>query len=278
MTLIRRALVTGSSSGIGEAAAKLLGAKGVAVAVHGRREQEVRRVVTEIETGGGRAVAILGDLATEEMATAIAQNASDALGGLDLVVNNAALLTFGGLEEVSIAEIRRVFDVNVFAVMAITRAVLPQMRQRGHGRIINISSIVGWLPFPFVGAYATSKHAIEGYSKTLDHEVRKLGIRVVTVQPGYTRTKININSDVVATSIPEYEAARRRVQELIAAKIEHGELPERVARVIWRAATSQSPRSTYRVGPGPTAIRALQTILPGPIFDVGLRWHFRLDE
>lgn len=275
---IRSALVTGSSGGIGEATARRLAAKNIAVAVHGRRADSIRKIVDDIERAGGRAVSIIGDLAQQGMPEAVARQASESLGGIDLVVNNAAQLSFGALEEFSLNEIRQLFDVNVFAVMAINKALLPEMRKRGFGRIINVSSIVGWLPFPFVGLYAASKHAIEGYSETLDHEVRSFGVRVFTVQPGYTKTNINANAGMVEQPMPQYDVARSRVQKVIEQMIEHGENPDRVAQVIVRAALQRRPRAHYRVGLGPAAVRMLRSILPSGLFALGLRHHFQLDR
>jgi 3-oxoacyl-[acyl-carrier protein] reductase len=142
---IRSALITGSSGGIGEATARRLAAMNIAVAIHGRQEDRIRRIVVEIERDGGRAVPIVGDLAQDGMPEAIATQASAALSGIDLVVNNAAQLSFGALEEFSLREIKQIFDVNVFAAMAINKTLLPEMRKRGFGRIVNVSSVVGWL-------------------------------------------------------------------------------------------------------------------------------------
>lgn len=275
---IRSALITGSSGGIGEATARCLAAKNIAVAIHGRREDSIRQIVSDIERDGGRAVSIVGDLAQDGMPESVARQASETLGGIDLVVNNAAQLSFGALEEFSQREVRQIFDVNVFAAMEINKALLPEMRKRGFGRIVNVSSIVGWLPFPFMGLYAASKHAMEGYSETLDHEVRSFGVRVFTVQPGYTKTNINVNAGMVEQPMPEYEVARARVQKVIEQMIEHGENPERVARVIVRAALQRRPRAHYRVGLGPAAVRMLRSIVPPRLFALGLRHHFQLDR
>jgi len=250
----------------------------VAVAIHGRREDSIRRIVNDIEQNGGRAVSVVGDLGQDGMPETVAKQASEILGGIDLVVNNAAQLSFGALEEFSLREIRQVFDVNVFAAIAINNVVLPEMRKRGFGRIVHVSSIVGWLPFPFMGTYAASKHAMEGYSETLDHEVRNFGVRVFTVQPGYTRTNINMNAGVVEQPMPEYEIARARVQKVIEQMIEHGEDPDRVARVIVRAALQRRPRAHYRIGLGPAAVHMLRSVVPPRLFALGLRHHFQLDR
>ena len=114
-------------------------------------------------------------------------------GRIDLLVNNAGIGLLGGAEESSIAQAHALFDVNVFGVLRVTNAVLPAMRRQGKGRIINMSSILGLIPAPYNALYASTKHAIEGYSELLDHELRAFGIRVVLVEPGVTRTSFEEN-------------------------------------------------------------------------------------
>ena len=109
-------------------------------------------------------------------------------GRIDLLVNNAGFGISGAAEESSVAQAQALFDVNLFGVIRTTRAVLPLMRAQAGGRLVNISSILGLVPAPYMAVYSASKHALEGYSESLDHEVRGQGIRVVLVQPAYTRT------------------------------------------------------------------------------------------
>ncbi len=112
---------------------------------------------------------------------------------MSLLVNNAGLGLLGGAEESSASQAKALFDVNVFGVVRLTNAILPVMRRQGKGRIINMSSILGFIPAPFNALYASTKHAIEGYTESLDHEVRTQGIRVVLVAPGVTRTSFEEN-------------------------------------------------------------------------------------
>src|SRR6185369_440505 len=102
------------------------------------------------------------------------------------------------VEETSVTEAAALFDTNVFGVLRVARAVLPQMRKQRAGRIVNVSSVLGFLPAPYMGLYSASKHAVEGLSETLDHEVRQFGIRVTLVQPSYTRTNLDANSPQTA--------------------------------------------------------------------------------
>src|SRR5205807_7234616 len=117
-------------------------------------------------------------------------------GRIDVLVNNAGLGITGAAEESSIEQARALFDTNLFGSMRMTRAVLPQMREQGSGRIINVSSVLGLVPAPFGALYAATKHAIEGYSESVDHEVRDYGIRVLRVEPAYTRTSFDATASL----------------------------------------------------------------------------------
>src|SRR5690349_3978546 len=114
-------------------------------------------------------------------------------GHIDLLVNNAGIGLLGAAEESSTAQAQGLFDVNVFGVLRMTNAVLPAMRLQRKGTIINVSSVLGLIPAPYSALYAATKHAIEGYSESLDHELRTFGIRVALVEPAYTRTSFEEN-------------------------------------------------------------------------------------
>ena len=124
---------------------------------------------------------------------AVIQQVIERFGRIDVLINNAGIGSAGAAEESSVAQAQRVFDVNVFGVMRMTKAVLPHMRAQGGGRIINVSSVLGFLPAPYGALYAATKHAIEGYSESIDHEVREHGVRVLLVEPAYTKTGFDAN-------------------------------------------------------------------------------------
>jgi NAD(P)-dependent dehydrogenase (short-subunit alcohol dehydrogenase family) len=113
---------------------------------------------------------------------------------IDVLVNSAGGTLLGSVEETSISEAQALFDTNVFGTLRTTQAVLPHMRQQRSGKIINVSSVLGFLPAPYMGLYSASKHAIEGMSETLDHEVRNFGVHVVLVEPSYTKTNLDLNA------------------------------------------------------------------------------------
>ena len=115
-------------------------------------------------------------------------------GRIDVLVNNAGIGSAGAAEELSVAQDQKVFDINVLGVIRMTNAVLPHMRAQGGGRIINISSVAGFAPQPFMAVYVASKHAVEGYSESVDHEVREYGVRVLLVEPFNTGTRFDTTS------------------------------------------------------------------------------------
>jgi short-subunit dehydrogenase len=146
------------------------------------------------------------------------------------------------------------------------QAVLPTMRQQGHGRIVNISSVLGVIPAPFMGIYSASKHALEGYSETLDHEVRQFGIRVSLVEPGFTKTSLGANGKTTDTVINDYATQRKQVLAAIQRQISNGANPRSVAEAVHRALMADSPRLRYRVGGSAKMVIALKWLLPEAAF------------
>jgi short-subunit dehydrogenase len=197
-------------------------------------------------------------------------------GKIDILINNAGYSLAGGLEETSVTEAQQLFETNFFGALRVTQAVLPSMRQNGHGRIVNISSMLGLLPGPYRGIYAASKHALEGYTETLDHEVRTFGIRAVLVEPMYTKTKIAKNEKSVQAAIPAYADQKQRVTEIIEQETANGDAPYDVAEVVYDAASAKSPRLRYPVGEG-VMLSRLRRFVPSRIFESVFRKRFQLD-
>ena len=180
----KTAIVTGASSGIGRASAEALARAGFTVFGTSRRA-----------SNGSNGVSMLTcDVTDDASVKALVSTVLSQTGRIDVLVNNAGLGLFGGAEESSINQVQALFDVNVFGTMRMTNAVLPSMRQRGEGRIINISSILGLIPAPYSAHYSAIKHALEGYSESLDHEVRAFNIRVSLIEPAYTRSVFDQNA------------------------------------------------------------------------------------
>jgi NAD(P)-dependent dehydrogenase (short-subunit alcohol dehydrogenase family) len=177
--------ITGCSTGFGRELARLVLEGGGQAVVTARGKD---RVADLAELGGDRALALDLDVTDEVQVKAAVEAAEARFGKIDVLVNNAGYGYQAAIEEGEDAEIRAQFDANVFGLFAMTRAVLPGMRARRHGRILNITSVAGLAGYPASGYYAASKHAVEGFSDSLAAETRPLGIRVTCVEPGPFRT------------------------------------------------------------------------------------------
>ena len=191
------ALVTGASSGIGEATAERLAKAGYKVYGTSRRGAQA----------GKRSFEMLPlDVTSDESVEAAVSEVMRRDGRIDLLVNNAGFgVAPAGAEESSIDQARSIFETNFFGLIRMTRAVVPHMRRQGSGRIINIGSVLGFLPMPYGALYAATKHAVEGYSESLDHELRTRGIRVSVIEPAYTKTPFDANFMEPDARLDEYQ-------------------------------------------------------------------------
>jgi NAD(P)-dependent dehydrogenase (short-subunit alcohol dehydrogenase family) len=262
------ALVTGASSGIGNAAA-------LALIDAGFNLVGTSRDTSRVTPGNGVTFLDL-DVTDHESVTSVVQQVVERFGRIDVPVNNAGIGAAGAAEESSLAQDQRLFDVNVFGLIRMTKAVLPHMRTQGGGRIINISSVLGFLPGPYMASYAATKHAVEGYSESLDHEVREHGVRVLLIQPAYTNTGFEANSLRADSPLPLYAQQRHIFDDLMAAAVKGGDDPAVVAKVVVAAATDPKPRLRYAAGPYAGRVRTLRRIVPSAAFDKQIRKLNRL--
>jgi short-subunit dehydrogenase len=152
-----------------------------------------------------------------------------------------------------------------------TKAVLPHMRAQGRGRIINISSVAGFAPQPFMASYVASKHAVEGYSESVDHEVREHGVRVLLVEPFNTGTRFDANVVRGDTPLPAYQRGRQTFDDILAEGIKTGDDPAVVAKVIVAAATDPKPKLRYAAGSRARRVSTLRRIAPARVFDGQIR-------
>ncbi|MFF8970883.1 oxidoreductase [Streptomyces sp. NPDC014995] len=257
------ALVTGASSGIGKETALALVAVGFNVVGTSRDTSRV----TPLD-----GVTFLGlDVASDASVAATVQEVSKRFGRIDVLVNNAGVGSMGAAEETSVAQAQGMFDTNVFGVMRMVNEVLPHMRAQRRGRIINISSVLGFLPQPYMAAYAASKHAVEGYTESLDHEVRDHGVRALIVEPAYTRTGFEANSAKPDTPLHAYAKQRQTVDRLMAEAVRGGDAPAVVAKAIVAAATDAKPKPRYTAGPLAGRARVLRRLAPAGVFDKQIR-------
>src|SRR3954462_9237861 len=199
-------------------------------------------------------------------------------GRIDLLVNNAGFgVAPGGAEESSIEQARAIFETNFFGLVRMTRAVLPHMREQRSGRIVNMSSVLGFLPMPYGALYAATKHAVEGYSESLDHELRTRGIRVSVIEPAYTKTPFDTNFLEPDATLDEYRAVRAAVNERVKEVMATADQPRVVAEVVLRAANATRPKVRYTAGGLAGRLRFLRSYMPAGMVDAGIRKDLRLD-
>src|ERR1700677_5167259 len=234
-------LITGVSSGVGRAVADVFAAKGFEVFGTSRNPRTTEPVP------GVELVQL--DVADDASVAAAVSTGVQRAGRIGILVNNAGVGVFGAAEETSIAQAQQLFDTNFFGLVRLTREVLPHLRAQGSGRIINIGSVLGFLPSPYGSFYAASKHAVEGYSESLDHETREFGVRVSVVEPGYTNTSFEANATDADSPIESYGPLREHVKAGLRKAVDAGDDPSVVAQVVLKAATSSTPKLRYPAGP-----------------------------
>src|SRR5213595_3178129 len=218
------ALVTGASGGIDKATALELVAAGFEVIGTSRDASRATPA---------RGVTLLDlDVTSDESVSTAVGRVIERFGRLDVLVNNAGTGAAGAAEESSVAQDQRVFDINFFGLVRMTKAVLPHMRAAGNGRIINISSVLGLVPAPYMASYAATKHAIEGYSESVDHEVREHGIQVLLVESAYTKTGFDDNSTPPDSPSEVYARQRHTTSQVLADEVTDGDDPVTVAKAI----------------------------------------------
>jgi NAD(P)-dependent dehydrogenase (short-subunit alcohol dehydrogenase family) len=256
-------LVTGVSSGIGRAVADAFAAKGFEVFGTSRNPRTTQPVA------GVELIQL--DVTDDASVAAAVSTVVQRAGRIDIVVNNAGAGVFGAAEETSTTQAQQLFDTNFFGLVRLTREVLPHLRAQRSGRIINIGSVLGFLPSPYGSLYAASKHAVEGYSESLDHETRDFGVRVSVVEPGYTNTSFEANATDADSPLDSYAAVREHVKQVIAKAVRAGDDPAVVAQTVLKAATSRTPKVRYPAGPLARRLSLLKKFAPAALLDNGIR-------
>ena len=265
----KTAIVTGASSGIGRATAEALAKAGYTVF------GTSRRVVSDGPKG---TTMLVCDVRDEASVKSLISTVISKTRRIDLLVNNAGIGLFGGAEESSVSQIQALFDVNFYGVVRVTNAALPFMRRQGGGRIINISSVLGLIPAPYSAYYSATKHALEGYSESLDHEIRAFNIRVSLIEPAFTQSVFDQNALEADTLIKDYDRARADAQALVKAVMPTGDSPEIVAAAVVLAAADARPRRRYTAGKLAKQISILRRLVPAGMFDKSLRKQLRMSN
>ncbi|OYR11691.1 oxidoreductase [Brucella thiophenivorans] len=257
-------VITGTSSGIGEAVALLLAQAGHLVYGGPRREG-----TTSVPNLKNRTVDVSDDASVSSFVDGVLSET----GRIDVLINNAGVSLLGPIEITQSQEVSWVFDTNVLGRLRLIRAVLPSMRTRKSGLIINVSSVLGFLPAPFMGVYAASKHALEGLSESLDHEIRNFGVRVVLLEPTFTNTNLDVNATQTAAPLGAYasqfQATISAVQGQIKSAPSAQFVAEKIADVIDGPYKLRQP-----VGKNATLLSRLRRFMPAKAVDGSLRKTF----
>ena len=269
------ALITGCSSGFGMLSAARLSAAGHTVYASMRNLQKKEALLVEVESRGGEVKLLKLDVTDNTTIDDAINTIESERGRLDILINNAGYGLGGFFEDISEREFRDQMETNFFGVLKMTRKALPLMRRsttdHGNVKIINISSAQGRAPIPGLGAYGTSKWALEGFSEALYHELAPFGIRVVIVEPGSYRTEIFTSNAHVAEQADNQVSPYARFSVALRRKIETmtkggsvgmGDNPEVVAELIEKIVTSRSPKLRYVVGRQARIRILLRAVLP----------------
>lgn len=263
------ALVTGASSGIGQATAERLAIAGYTVYGTSRRGAQAAQ----------QSFATLAlDVTSNTSVDAVVREVIRLEGRIDLLVNNAGFgVAPAAAEESSVEQAQAIFDTNFMGIVRMTRAVVPHMRTQGAGRIINIGSVLGFLPRPYGALYAATKHAVEGYSESLDHELRTQGIRVSVIEPAYTKTQFDANFLEPDATLDEYREIRASLAVTLKKVMITADPPGVVADVVLKAASAARPKLRYTAGKLAGRMRLLRRFAPATALDAGIRRDLGLD-
>jgi NAD(P)-dependent dehydrogenase (short-subunit alcohol dehydrogenase family) len=271
---VQSVVVTGVSTGIGWGITKVLIQRGFRIFGSVRKQSDAERLAKEF---GEAFVPLIFDITDEAGVQAAAQQVREQLNGETLfgLVNNAGIAVPAPLMHQPIDDFRKQMEVNLIGQLIVTQAFVPLLGSdrslRGNpGRIINISSVGGKTGAPFLGAYAASKHALEGLSESLRRELMLYGIDVIIVGPGAVATPIWDKAEQVDLSLYEhtdFAEAARRLQKYMVEDGKRGYPPEKVGEVVWNALTTSNPRVRYAVVPGNPISQMIQSLLPKRVID-----------
>ena len=264
----RIALVTGASSGIGQATALLLARAGYKVYGTSRKGGDANERPFEM---------LPLDVTQDASVEAVVSQLLTRHGRIDLLVNNAGFgVAPAGAEESSIEQAQSIFDTNFFGIVRMTRAVTPHMRRQRSGRIVNLGSVLGFLPMPYMALYSATKHAVAGYSEALDHELRTQGIRVCVVEPAYINTPFDANLMKPDAPLEVYREVRATVERRVKEVLVGADGPDVVAQTVLEAASAARPRIHYAPGLA-RRMRMLRRFAPARVLDAGVRRDLRLE-
>jgi NAD(P)-dependent dehydrogenase (short-subunit alcohol dehydrogenase family) len=267
-------LVTGGTDGLGRAASLLLANEGYRVFAGGRNAK--RRAALDVEANDRNLplATLEMDVTDDESVNRAISEIEQQAGPVEILINNAGIAIAAAMEDISMADLRKQFETNFFGVVRVSQRVLPAMRDRRRGRIINMSSVAGLLGNPILGPYAGSKHALEGISDAMRLELTPFGVYVVLIEPGYIPT--NIENAAADLSAGYVERARTSAYRLVYEGFQAGwkratanpkYTPEDCARVILRAIRDTPPRPRYPVTSVAHTVRWMKRLLSDRTLD-----------
>jgi short-subunit dehydrogenase len=263
-------LITGASSGVGQATARLLAQRGYTV------------FGTSRNPAAAESIPMVEMLPLDVRAAASVQACVEAVlrrgGHLDVLINNAGFELAGALEELSPQEAEAQFETNFFGVVRMINAVLPSMRQQKRGRIVNVGSLSGLSPIPFLGIYSASKFALEGYTEALRHEVKPFNIHVSLTEPAFLKTSMMNHRQMAANRMAQYDPWRQRALNAIRGYEETGPDADAVAEKLLEIVSSANPRLRYLIGQQAKSVARLRRFLPAGMYEQGVRRTFSLDS
>jgi NAD(P)-dependent dehydrogenase (short-subunit alcohol dehydrogenase family) len=274
----RVVLITGCSSGIGRAAALHFAARGFQVYASMRRPEQAGAELRAEAAARGLSLSTpaLDVTSDSSVQAAVSGLLTETGGRLDVLVNNAGYFFFGPVEETSADELRAQYETNVFGVQRVTRAVLPAMRARGEGAVVNVSSVAGRVVVPIAGAYHSSKWALEALTEALRYELAPFGVRVAIVEPGPFRTALHDKELRAAAGSAADSPYRPLVEEYLRrSQAMKRRDPAAVVDTIWRAATHPRPKLRWPVGPTSFSGTLLRRLTPDAIYELILSVAFR---
>ncbi len=269
-------IVTGASAGIGEATARRLVRAGAKVVITARRPERLDALARELDATGTNVLAVAGDITSEADRRKLVAAALAKFGRIDALVNNAGYGTRGPVEIVPVDLIRKNYETNLFSLIALTQLVVPAMRERGSGCIVNIGSVAGKIARPLSSIYDSTKHALEALTDGLRGELKPFGVRVTLIRPGFIATEFieaanAASADIIAKAGPYapyyegYSAGTKTMRRVAGA-------PDGIARLVEKALVSDNPAPRYS-GPFHAKIfLLLKWLLPDRV----LAWVVRL--
>jgi len=244
-TNAKTVLITGASSGLGEACGKLLSSLGYTV--YGTSRQATKKPVNDCTWPQLIRMDVCDDQSVADAIDFVIERS----GAIDILINSAGIVYSGAIEDMSMAEFQSQMDTNFYGCVRVTKQVLPHMRSRTSGRIIHIGSAAGFMGIPFQSAYSASKFALEGFTESLRMETRPYGIQAVVVQPGDFKTGITQNRMYSENHTPDsvyFDACETATNKTIEGEVD-GVSPEVLARKVERIIRKKSPKVRYTVGP-----------------------------